>query len=86
MTEETARNEKPTNLKSKTRWAALYIMTFREEDQEKSNLLDSLMSFEESMLIWRSVHPRMVDRMIGTRTGTGGSSGSVYLDRTREVE
>jgi tryptophan 2,3-dioxygenase len=31
---------------------------------------------------WRYVHIRMVQKMIGTRHGTGGSSGYYYLRRT----
>jgi tryptophan 2,3-dioxygenase len=34
------------------------------------------------MLIWRQRHARMVERVIGRRTGTGGSAGVDYLDQT----
>lgn len=34
------------------------------------------------MLIWRQRHARMVERIIGRRVGTGGSSGVDYLDQT----
>ncbi len=34
------------------------------------------------MILWRSSHARMVERMIGRRVGTGGSSGVDYLDMT----
>ena len=34
------------------------------------------------MILWRSAHARMVERMIGRRIGTGGSSGVDYLDMT----
>ena len=34
------------------------------------------------MLLFRSAHARMVERMIGRRMGTGGSSGVDYLDAT----
>ena len=34
------------------------------------------------MLLFRSHHARMVERMIGRRMGTGGSSGVDYLDMT----
>ncbi len=34
------------------------------------------------MLLFRSHHARMVERMIGRRMGTGGSSGVDYLDAT----
>jgi tryptophan 2,3-dioxygenase len=38
--------------------------------------------FEEFLRIWRFRHARMVERMIGLRVGTGGSSGVEYLDAT----
>ncbi len=34
------------------------------------------------MILWRFRHARMVERIIGRRVGTGGSSGVDYLDRT----
>ena len=45
-------------------------------------LLDEIVAFEQSMLHFRSHHARMVERMIGRRIGTGGSSGVDYLDQT----
>ena len=34
------------------------------------------------MVIFRQRHARMVERVLGRRTGTGGSSGVDYLDET----
>lgn len=45
-------------------------------------LLDMCLAFEETVLLWRTYHARMVERMIGRRVGTGGSSGVDYLDAT----
>ncbi|MDA1168396.1 MAG: tryptophan 2,3-dioxygenase family protein, partial [archaeon] len=45
-------------------------------------LLDCFIELEESMLLFRSHHARMVERMNGRRIGTGGSSGVDYLDAT----
>jgi|TARA_B100000959_G_scaffold161177_1_gene168756 tryptophan 2,3-dioxygenase len=45
-------------------------------------LISTLIELEESMILWRSSHARMVERMIGRRVGTGGSSGVDYLDMT----
>jgi tryptophan 2,3-dioxygenase len=45
-------------------------------------LISTLIELEESMIIWRSSHARMVERIIGRRIGTGGSSGVDYLDMT----
>ena len=45
-------------------------------------LIDSFVEVEESILLFRNSHARMVERMIGRRMGTGGSSGVDYLDAT----
>jgi len=45
-------------------------------------LLDKIVEMEENFVIWRNRHARMVEREIGRRTGTGGSSGVDYLDAT----
>jgi len=45
-------------------------------------VLRGLVELEQSMLIFRQRHARMVERVIGRRIGTGGSSGVDYLDRT----
>jgi tryptophan 2,3-dioxygenase len=47
-------------------------------------LLEDLIEFDERFLLWRGRHVRMVERMIGQRTGTGGSSGAKYLQGTLE--
>ncbi|MEZ5979163.1 MAG: tryptophan 2,3-dioxygenase family protein [Planctomycetota bacterium] len=45
-------------------------------------LLDALTAAEQSFVIFRQRHARMVERIIGRRIGTGGSSGVDYLDQT----
>jgi len=45
-------------------------------------LVDTVVELEEQMVLWRNRHARMVERTIGLRVGTGGSSGVDYLDRT----
>ena len=45
-------------------------------------LVDTLLELEQSTVIWRQRHARMVERVIGRRTGTGGSTGVDYLDQT----
>lgn len=45
-------------------------------------LIDTVVEVEEQMVLWRHRHARMVERVIGRRVGTGGSSGVEYLDRT----
>jgi len=45
-------------------------------------LLDTVVEMEEGLILWRTRHARMVERVIGRRVGTGGSSGVDYLDET----
>ena len=45
-------------------------------------LLEDLIEFDERFLLWRGRHVRMVERMIGHKQGTGGSSGARYLEGT----
>ena len=45
-------------------------------------LLEELIEFDERLLLWRGRHVRMVERMIGHKRGTGGSSGAGYLEKT----
>ena len=47
-----------------------------------SQIIDALIQFEQSMLVFRQRHARMVERVIGRRIGTGGSDGVAYLDET----
>lgn len=45
-------------------------------------VIDALIECEQSMLVFRQRHARMVERVIGRRIGTGGSDGVAYLDNT----
>jgi len=45
-------------------------------------LLDTVVELEENLVLFRTRHARMVERIIGRRVGTGGSAGVDYLDRT----
>jgi len=42
-------------------------------------LAEALLVHDERAAGWRARHVTMVERMIGTKTGTGGSSGATYL-------
>jgi len=58
------------------------IYTHAEKNYDLYLLLEDLIEFDERFLLWRGRHVRMVERMIGQRTGTGGSSGAQYLQGT----
>jgi tryptophan 2,3-dioxygenase len=45
-------------------------------------VVETTLALEQAMTVWRQRHARMVERMIGRRTGTGGSGGVDYLDST----
>ena len=45
-------------------------------------LAEHLLELDERFAIWRFHHVKMVERMIGGKTGTGGSSGARYLAST----
>jgi tryptophan 2,3-dioxygenase len=64
--------------------AALLITVYRDQPvlQLPFRLLTALMDIEESLTLWRYRHALMVQRMIGVKIGTGGSSGHDYLRRT----
>ncbi len=52
------------------------------QDYDLYLLLEELIEFDERLLLWRSRHVRMVERMIGFKRGTGGSPGVDYLQAT----
>lgn len=60
------------------------IYTNDAEHYDLYLLLEQLIEFDERFLLWRGRHVRMVERMIGHKKGTGGSSGAEYLARTLE--
>ncbi|HEX9035011.1 MAG TPA: tryptophan 2,3-dioxygenase family protein [Streptosporangiaceae bacterium] len=44
-------------------------------------LAEGLLTHDEVSALWRARHVQMVERQIGTKSGTGGSSGAPYLHR-----
>ncbi|MBJ28479.1 MAG: tryptophan 2,3-dioxygenase [Euryarchaeota archaeon] len=69
---------------SRSRAGLLFIESYRELPllTWPRRLIDAFVELEESMAKWRHDHARMVERIIGKRTGTGGTSGVDYLDAT----
>ena len=61
--------------------SALFIMIYRGYPalELPFQLLDTLLEIDNQMGNWRYRHINMVRRMIGTRIGTGGSTGAGYL-------
>ncbi len=71
----------PQQLSSAASRAALFILLYRGYPllQQPFQLLNCLLEIDEQLSSWRYRHMNMVHRMIGTRIGTGGSSGKDYL-------
>lgn len=66
--------------------SALFIMSFRGFPMLELpfRLLDILIETDHQLGGWRYRHINMVRRMIGTRVGTGGSTGASYLQGAME--
>ncbi len=73
-------------LSHKATQAALLIFLYRDEPILHSpfNLLSRLIDMDELFTAWRQRHALMVRRMIGSKIGTGGSSGHAYLQATAD--
>jgi len=55
------------------------------EDDAYADLLalaEVLVEIDECLVLWRAHHVQMVERMIGSKRGTGGSEGVAYLQST----
>ena len=76
--------EKKKRLSHEATKAALLIFLYREEPILHSpyNFLSKLIDIDELFTAWRQRHSLMVRRMIGSKIGTGGSSGHQYLKDT----
>ena len=66
--------------------AALFIHLYRDEPilYAPFRYLTHLVEIDELFTAWRTRHAVMVQRMLGTRIGTGGSTGHDYLSRTTQ--
>lgn len=71
---------------ARIRAALLFIESYRELPllAWPREVLDGLVELEQAFVIFRQRHARMVERVIGRRTGTGGSAGVDYLEQTAQ--
>jgi tryptophan 2,3-dioxygenase len=74
----------PWRLSPKALQASLFIMLYRDQPvlQVPYKILNALMDIDETMTLWRYRHALMVQRMLGMKMGSGGSSGHDYLVQT----
>lgn len=56
----------------------------RDRWPEQFYLSEALLTHDEMFALWRNRHVLMVERQIGTKSGTGGSTGAPYLRSTLE--
>ena len=68
----------------KATMAALLINLYRDEPllHLPFKLLTCFIEIDDSLTTWRYRHAQMVQRMLGNKIGTGGSSGYAYLRET----
>ena len=52
------------------------------KDPKNAEVCERLVDLDEGVQEWRYRHVKMVERTIGTKHGTGGSSGTAYLRTT----
>jgi tryptophan 2,3-dioxygenase len=52
------------------------------QDAKTQSICERLVDLDEGFAEWRYRHVRMVERTIGVKPGTGGSSGAAYLRTT----
>ena len=58
------------------------LMDVYRKDPKNAELCERLVDLDEGLQEWRYRHVKMVERTIGMKRGTGGSSGAAYLAST----
>ncbi len=65
-------------------WLAVYHNT--EEDWDLYELAERLIDMDHKFQLWRFAHLKTVERIIGYKRGTGGTSGVAYLAKALELK
>ena len=73
-------------LSQKAMLNALFILLYRDMPAMTVpfQILTALMDIDENFTAWRYRHALLAQRMLGTKIGTGGSSGHQYLKRAAD--
>jgi tryptophan 2,3-dioxygenase len=58
------------------------LLSVYDDDGPAAQVCERLVDVDEGMQEWRYRHVKMVERTIGDKAGTGGSSGAAYLRST----
>ena len=66
------------------RGSPLLLDVFRDRERHGDlfDLAEALLDHDQAFAHWRARHVLMVERQIGSKTGTGGSTGAEYLRST----
>ena len=72
----------PADAPEQRRASLLEMARNRDKHAELWYLSEDLLTHDELFSLWRYRHILMVVRQIGSKTGTGGSSGASYLQST----
>ena len=62
--------------------ALLQLYEYPDKYFNLYSLAESLVSHDQNLMLWRFHHVRVVERLIGSKMGTGGSAGVRYLEST----
>jgi tryptophan 2,3-dioxygenase len=71
------------NQRVEAAWLAVYRDV--EEHWDLYELAEKLVDLDQRFQIWRFAHLKTVERIIGYKRGTGGSSGVSYLAKAMEL-
>jgi tryptophan 2,3-dioxygenase len=58
------------------------LLAVYDDDGEPAQVAERMVDLDEALQEWRYRHLKMVERTIGDKSGTGGSSGASYLRQT----
>ncbi len=66
--------------------AAAWVQVYRDADRwfDLYQLAEKLVDLDDALASWRHKHVLTVERIIGSKAGTGGSAGAAYLRSTIE--
>jgi tryptophan 2,3-dioxygenase len=80
------KNQGKIRLSQRAMLSAVFIYLYRDYPalQMPFKILNALVEVDEHFTTWRYRHAIMVQRILGTKIGTGGSSGHEYLKSTTE--
>lgn len=68
--------------REQTLTALLPIYDAPEQHHHLHDLCEAVLEHDQCILLWRFHHVRVVERLIGSKMGTGGSPGVRYLNTT----